>query len=421
MKLYLADEEKINTFDLPQKVSESFLFSYTPTSTNIEVFFNVYSNDNKWFIKSNRDFIINGQNENIILANYAYYQIKVLGVVDPLYLFTYESYNNTYQEVFVQNIPTITIGNASTDTIIYNNPLMIPKQVVITTENGITYIEPAPESKTYLYVNKRRVKTKKVLANGDIIFVNNLKIVWMSTYIRVFYTNDRILFAQGVQQKAKEQIDNSKYLEYDKRENDEGLYKEEDFFFHKPRLVISYGEEELTIDPPTPKEFIEDVPAIFSLGTGLTMLVSSIVTAYRNIIGYNAGKVDKTDLTISLITATVMLLSSFLLPKIITTFNRNRQKKRDKLREEKYNAYIDRKKHEIDKIIKYESQTLYDTNPSSKECYENVVGVKNRLWERELSDKDFLTVRVGIGNMPSSIEIGSGGNSPSISFLNNFR
>ena len=59
MKLYLADEEKLNTFNLPQKVSESFLFSYTPNFTNIEVFFNIYSKDGSWYIKNNDDIIIN--------------------------------------------------------------------------------------------------------------------------------------------------------------------------------------------------------------------------------------------------------------------------------------------------------------------------------------------------------------------------
>ena len=41
MKLYLADEEKLNVYNLPEKVAESFLFSYIPSLTNIEVFLNM--------------------------------------------------------------------------------------------------------------------------------------------------------------------------------------------------------------------------------------------------------------------------------------------------------------------------------------------------------------------------------------------
>ena len=59
MKLYLADEEKLNSFSLPEKPEESFLFSYTSPSTNIEIFFNVFEKDNNWYIKQNEDFIIN--------------------------------------------------------------------------------------------------------------------------------------------------------------------------------------------------------------------------------------------------------------------------------------------------------------------------------------------------------------------------
>ena len=51
MKLYLADEEKLNSYSLPEKAEESFLFSYTSSITNIEVFFNIYA---KFVSKTNK-------------------------------------------------------------------------------------------------------------------------------------------------------------------------------------------------------------------------------------------------------------------------------------------------------------------------------------------------------------------------------
>ena len=405
MKLYLADEEKLNTFDLPQKVGESFLFSYIPNFTNIEVFFNIFSTDNSWYLRNNDDITINSSEGITKLESYKNYEIKIKGIVNPFYLFTYETYNNNYQDILIDNLNSFTIGSDNSDSIKVNNNMISAKNLTITKENEIFYIEVLSDSKINLYVNKRRIQNKTMISNGYTIFFGNIKIVWMNNFIRVFLTNDNIIFNSDLQLKSKETIDNLQYLNYNVGENDVPLYKEDDYFFHKPRLKMGYDEEEIKIDPPTQKELKEDVPAIFQLGTGMTMVVSSVATAYRSIIQYNSGKTGKTDLIISLVTAGVMLLCSFILPKIISMFNKRRLKIRDKKRENKYNEYLSKKQGEINKVIKYESQSLFDNNPSSKECFENIVGVKNRLFEREISDTDFLTIRLGLGNIPSSLKI----------------
>ena len=101
MILYLADEEKINTFQLPQKVEESFLFSYVPNFTNIEVFLNVVSKDNKWHLKNNDDIQVALSEGDIELDNYKNYKIKIKGVVDDFYLYTYDSYNDNFKDYSV--------------------------------------------------------------------------------------------------------------------------------------------------------------------------------------------------------------------------------------------------------------------------------------------------------------------------------
>ena len=103
MKLYIADKEKLTTYDLPEKVSESFLFSYTPVTTNIEIFISIYSKDGNWFIKNTNDFTINGKNEDIKIDTYETYAIKFKGTIDTVYLYTYEGYNNIYKDIKIEN------------------------------------------------------------------------------------------------------------------------------------------------------------------------------------------------------------------------------------------------------------------------------------------------------------------------------
>ncbi len=405
MKLYLADEEKLNTFNLPQKVSESFLFSYTPNFTNIEVFFNIYSKDGSWYIKNNDDIIINNSNSDTILENYKFYEVKIKGIIEPFYLYTYDNYNNNYEDIVINTTNDITIGSATTDSITYTNGITIPNQIKLTCDNNIFYIEKNESCKTNLYINKRIVTKKTLLNIGDVIFIDNLKLIWMNTFMRLFIPNGNVIVNQNLKVNTKENANNSQYLDYNMGENDIGLYKDDDFFFHKPRLTIGYDEEEIIIDAPTNKETKDDVPVLFQLGTGMTMVVTSVVTAYRSINKYGQGKVEKNELIISIVTAAVMLICSFLLPKIMKWYNNKRITLKDKQRETKYNQYLDKKQGEINKIIKFESQSLFDNNPSSKECFDNIVGLKNRLYEREITDPDFLTIRVGLGNVESSIKI----------------
>ena len=406
MRLYLADEEKINTFNLPQKIDESFLFSYVPNFTNIEVFLNIVSKDNKWHLKNNDDIQVDNNESDTALENFKCYILKIKGVIDNFYLYTYDSYNDNFKDYSIKKVTSLTIGNDFSDSIIYDSKFAMSKQVTINFKGGFAFIECNPESKSNLYVNKRRVTKETLLYNGDTIFINNIKIVWMGSFFRLFMPDFKITVSPDLYEIDNiSEVDNKKYLNYDMKENDIELYSEEDYFFHKPRLLGSYDEEEVTIDDPTNKDIKEDIPLIFSLGTGFTMVATSIITLYRNIYNYSIGKCTKQDLILAIITALVMLVFSFLLPKLMKRYNNKKIDRKNRIREIKYNRYLKKKSEEITNILKSESDAIYNNNPSSKECYDNIIGMKNRLWEREITDDDFLTIRLGLGNIDSSIDI----------------
>ena len=158
MKLYLADNEKLNIFELPTKISESFLFSYTPDSTNIEVFLNIYSKDNKWFIKSNDEILINDSLEDIQLDLYKNYRVKIRDKEEEIYLYTYDNYLDDYKDIILDSLNTVTIGSKVTDSISYTTNTILPNQVKITYEDNNYYIENDKNAKTNLYINKKNIK-----------------------------------------------------------------------------------------------------------------------------------------------------------------------------------------------------------------------------------------------------------------------
>ena len=118
------------------------------------------------------------------LDNFSYYTIKIKGNPNYLFLYTYPSYNERYTNISTENIENISIGTNTSNSIVYQNPITDQKQLIITKENNLYYIETNPESKTNCYLNNRIVDEKKILNLGDILFINNLKIIWMNNHIR---------------------------------------------------------------------------------------------------------------------------------------------------------------------------------------------------------------------------------------------
>lgn len=73
LKLYIADEQKLAKYDLPEEIQESFLISYKPSNSKREYTINIEASEDKWFLKSNG--LVNIiQNENIVMeAPLSYY------------------------------------------------------------------------------------------------------------------------------------------------------------------------------------------------------------------------------------------------------------------------------------------------------------------------------------------------------------
>jgi len=80
MRLYISDQETLTSFDLPEKVDESFLFSFTPVLTNIETFINIYESNDKWCFKNDSSINLNGVvDKSVELEENNYYKLNIKG------------------------------------------------------------------------------------------------------------------------------------------------------------------------------------------------------------------------------------------------------------------------------------------------------------------------------------------------------
>ena len=136
----------------------------------------------------------------------------------------------------------------------------------------------------------------------------------------------------------------------------------------------------------------------------LTMGLVSLITSLNAISRVTSGEQTLNQSMASIISAGAMLLTSLLWPNLTRLYQKRSLKRKEKERKHKYHAYMDKKQEEIKQVAGEQTQILIDNLLPVSECERVINEKKINLWERRNDQKDFLTVRVGIGNVPVDIK-----------------
>ena len=405
MVIYIADNQKLEKFKLPEKIEESFLFKYVPNTGNSEYFINIFANDNKWFFKNSDNitlqFIETNQIEtNTVLEVDKYYKLSIEGCNSNPILFCRNEYSENYK-VFATNVYPITIGNSSENTIDYGNRLTLANHLSINFENETWSLVCNNDINSFAYVNNVRVK-QAILKRGDTIFINGMLIIWMGEFIKICDINQKIRVTKlDIIDLPKQKNDIKSTL--DKNLNLK-LYNDDEYFYHRPIIKNIIAKKVITIDSPPSAQEVNEIPFLISFGTRITMIAFSGISFFNAYEKYQQTNKISSCLT-SIIMGSAMLIGTLIMPTISNIYMKKVAKKKEKFRQKKYTKYLDKKVKEIELEMKQEQQIMLENAPNVKECYEIVTTRKNLLWSREINDADFLTIRLGLGNLPPSFII----------------
>jgi len=407
MKIFILDRFKITKFDLPQKVEDSFLIPYKGYNNKNDNFVTVEANNDKWQLKSNGTVnILDGTNivDDIYLEAYNYYLLKILGQEEVAVLFTIPSREEETYKLDVKNLTRITIGASPNCNISYRNNLTAELHAELKFINNEWYIAGSADDSYRTYVNGERVITAK-LNVGDVIFINGLKLIWMKLFIKINNPKQAVSVIGMNAFEELEVIDNTKYTPVSDEEANVDLYNEDDYFYHVPRLVPIIEPVDIEIDSPPGGDSTEDLPILLTLGSSITMAASSLMMGFTVISSISTGKKTIVQVLPQIITTVAMIFGSLIMPRITSAYQKNKRKKREKERQIKYKAYLDKVNIKIQNAITKQTQILKENNLSVKECFE-IIRTRNRyFWSREIMDEDFLRVRLGKGTIKSFITV----------------
>mgnify|MGYP004505174037 FL=1 len=401
MKIFILDDYKVNSYKLPQKVEDSYLINYH--SDDEEKSISVQSVNGIWNIQSNDSITIvdNGKTvDSCQLTNYKIVKLFFTDTDQNVVLVSVPSSVNLKKDYLLTNINELKIGSLSTNNIVF--PILDEEHVIITKENGMWKLL-VKSSNIPIYVNKRKIVSCN-LTFGDEIFILGLKIIWLNNSVRINTIKDLITI-NGLAETDLPKEDNSMYTKITAKEKKSSLYKENEYFFHTPNLKPVIEKVVIEIENPPLKERDMQLPLFLSIGASAVFSISSLATCIFSYVSIVQGKSTWNDEAMNFVIGFSLLIGSLLFPILTHYYEKSMNKKREAKRQKKYSQYLQEKKDLIDTTINHQKNILKELYLNASEC-QRLFETKNAsLWSREISDKDFLTIRLGIGRRKADIVI----------------
>ena len=418
MLVTLFGKKSINKTILPMTPQGS----YWITDANNKKMINIEENCGNWQITSNSLFqIINPQNvklkndeiavisdefaviKRVLLKKDGMYFITLANTNDIYLLYCTDVYDKETIHLDIKNFAKITIGRNPECDISYDNVLVSKEHAYLFYENKKWKIKNL-DQKLGVFVNNVQIyDEERTLENGDIIFIVGLKLIFMGNGFfinnpsgKVKYLLRALLLNKNSQKIINQEDDSNEEIE---------LYSEKDYFSRAPRIVDKIEREKIEIDAPPKLQEDNEMPAVLTLGSTLSMGVMMMISMYSTIDGLTNEKLSLKESIPKIVMAIAMLIAMIVFPIITKQYEKYQKKKYEKKRQIRYKKYINSKIIIVNDIMDKQRKILNENYISPKECEEIVLKKDPRLWERKIEDNEFLSIRLGYGNVPLDIDV----------------
>ena len=382
--LWVAFRNRGKGFYLPKVENWSGRIYLSPRDTGLSdgCHIPVLANDGVWTIQppDTFDWKDAGDEKRILEENKAYTLTnRVFEIVVRAALYSRESVR-FIKYTWPQN-GTITIGRDSDCTIVYPNPLVSGHHLTLRRQNERSCMLQETSSNG-TYINRMLVRHNEnlTLSVGDRITVlPGLHLYFLGDVIALSHPEDKSFTAALPLFAGKEG---------GIRGQDVSIFRE---YHRAPRQVQQANEEEIEIQAPLSKEKKQEVPTILAIGPSMTMVMPMLVSA----LAMGRGNVGA---------SLAMVGTSAAMAVMWGLLNRRHQKKESILAEENRQAicrqYYAEMEEKLASEVNREQSRLMHNYLSVGECVQLPQSNDHRLWERLPAHRDFLSIRLGLGERP---------------------
>lgn len=280
--------------------------------------------------------------------------------------------NSTYHNYLIRRVSQITIGRTDENDIQYALNCVSRRHARLWW-NDNCWVITDEHSLNGTFVNGQRIHETPVFP-GDVIYIAGLRMIMGFDFVSMNDRGRRVALNPGVLSPLQS-VGNSGY----KQEPADGA--EEWYFTRPPRKRLSMTFHEISVDPPPMSAGDGAMPLLLRMGSSAVMGGSALL----------AGHIT-------------MVLSAFLFPLLTNRFSDKERREYEERRVKSYTQYLAGKELEIEREREREQRVFNRNYPALGALLEQV-SVRERLWERQKTDDDFLCLRIGSGQLSMQAKI----------------
>ena len=412
MQLTLVRNDTIFRLPLPEKVGGQYwLTSSEPDGSETQLL-SVEGAGGTWLLKSNRRaWVLDRDKRRVAEAALDVndsYEIIVGATRERLLVRTEPTTDDRklYVKYSVPRNARIYIGRGEGCAIRYESGFVSSKHAEITLSGESTTIADL-DSVNGTFVNSRRV-TSTTLRPGDVISVFGLNIVVGRGFLALNDPDGLVTCDSTLLTPAEPRVPMSSEDEVDDEERNPNVV-----FFRSPRFKRDVTTAHIKIDPPPQIDDREDMPLLMVVGPAMTMGMASMfmgVFAVLRVLNPGPGQTPGSstqwlNALPTLIMSMTMMVGMILWPILSRRYERRQRRKREAKRQTKYRAYLEDVQREIEAARRTQAEILHETIITLQDCIERIRTRARSLWERTTGHNDFLSFRLGIGEVVFDAEI----------------
>lgn len=401
MIVNLIKEKRMFSLTLPQKVKGQYWLNDFDQSGAFRQLVSIEADKERWYLKSNKVVsVIGNSNEAVArceLFPNCFLNLKIAGSEEKVVLYTepIDATRQTLSKIAVKEPSVFTVGRSEDNNFCIDNNFVSGHHARLLYD-GENWSVSDSGSRNGTYVNGYRVQDQR-LKPGDFIYIMGLKIVIGGNYLAVNNPDEKMkVRSSGLALYTSQRVT---------REGGADDPVEKKYFFRSPRFHREVEQTEIKIDAPPPLQKQDTVPLALMLGPSLTMAMTSVSTGILSVSSALSNGGDFTQVLPTLVMSVSMLLGTVLWPILTKRHEKKEKIKNEKKRQEKYLAYLNDIGDIIKSTGKVQSEILFENHVPQEECVERIIRQKTNLWERVIGQKDFLKLRLGIGNVPMNIDV----------------
>ena len=299
----------------------------------------------------------------------------------------------------------ITVGRGHDNDIIVTYPVISGHHFQLLVEAGTVHVEDLG-STNGLYLNGKRI-SKALMKSGDVLSILTFRFILENGVLYFENIGSSMHISSKIEQmdKPKEPEARMPRPQQQKvRPASAGTSPEGNLY---PRYQLSPRiREQLPYEPIVLSGAPGKGPSIGSRRSNFAYLISSGAMMAASLA---TGMISPAAL---LMRAAGMIspLANMAMYNKMSKEEKQQLEEYEKVRQERYQAYIDSQKARIAKVAAVQRRIITAENPKPAACMETVKYLKRNLWERMPQDSDFLTLRLGMGKDKLCVEVKSRAN-----------